>query len=132
MAGLIVIAALLHVNACEWHWRVHGWTHVVRSEAIVILWIEDPTPDAPVRNGRTAVRHTSLVPDRDASRLAAIVIGVAAPLGLLLTVLCLALGWRARERATRGLCPSCGYDLRAHHAAATSKLQCPECGWQRA
>ena len=32
--------------------------------------------------------------------------------------------WRAARRLRDGLCPSCGYDLRAHQVGA----RCPECG----
>jgi hypothetical protein len=34
--------------------------------------------------------------------------------------------WQARRRRRAGLCPRCGYDLRATAA------RCPECGWEAA
>ena len=41
---------------------------------------------------------------------------------LILLLLLLARWWRTRPRPTPGLCPDCGYDLRA------TPTRCPECG----
>jgi hypothetical protein len=52
----------------------------------------------------------------------------AAPLWLIAAILAilpavqLLVRWRSSRRENSGLCPSCGYDLRA------SKDRCPECG----
>jgi hypothetical protein len=74
-------------------------------------------------------RFTSFQPGRSGNRPATSYLEVVAPLwsvALPLAVLpaLRAIGWwRERDSAARGLCPGCGYDLRA------TPGRCPECGY---
>jgi hypothetical protein len=58
--------------------------------------------------------------------------GFTLPYWLVVAVLSGALAWlfrsgRPERRRSRGLCPGCGYDIKAAPDAG-----CPECGWNRA
>jgi hypothetical protein len=113
-AGWMSVARL-SVNppvADPWSWRhdvqpVHPphWTGWERTLGI-------GTEDNTGRMGVTAFRHRSW---SVAHRLVVAVTAVL-PAGWLIRVL------RVRRRTSRGLCPACGYDLRA------TPGRCPECG----
>ena len=53
------------------------------------------------------------------------VLGIAVPILLTVSAVCLILGWRVSERRKRGLCVKCGYDLRG---TSQPLAKCPECG----
>lgn len=121
MVGLVVIALLLHVNACQWRWRALGWQETT-GNAVIVFWTEHPPANAagaPLLGGVAASRYTAIFPDAgvpEGNRFVAVVAGIVAPLALLMIVAMLGLGWRYQERVRRGLCATCGYDLRGHPA----------------
>jgi hypothetical protein len=113
--GLVLAAVLLHVNLCEWKFRsvarpYDGTARRYRQQPIG-GWSNEST------------LYRGLVSDTDVDLADAVVFGIVAPMGLMMTLAYLWMGWRREARVRRGLCAACGYDLRGREAGP-----CPECG----
>ena len=112
------------MNQKGW-WRASRRWMLLVFFCIFALWnIAIATDSAESHAGRIFGFHTS--------RTTASVVGIAAlaimlvAIGLMTVCTCAAISiWsRERSRRSRGLCPKCGYDLRA------TPTKCPECGYE--
>jgi hypothetical protein len=129
--GLVVTAWLLHVSLCDWIIKdeVRGGP---AARTPIWLWMDHAgTPVPPTRGGAgsTPPRYTGLFTQPYVAHLTAFILGVVVPI-LLCTVLgYLLLEWKRKSMILRGLCVTCGYDLRENPATPIgSSARCPECG----
>ena len=141
--GLLVIAWILHVNMCEWVFNSSVQLYSFNGVPVftpICVWIRQPPPSSPA----TVVAapgpmqppsppprpvYTGVLTQAYVGRTEAVVIGIVLPLLLVMLVAYLSLGWRRDVRSMRGLCATCGYDLRGVAVGAdASTTKCPECG----
>ena len=113
---LPLLALILHTTLCEWRFKAS-----ITSSRHLLVYRHSQQQQAPgLRRGMKV--NTGLFSQGGNRELAAIV-GIAAPLMLLVTDGYLLLGWRFQRAVARGRCPHCGYDL-----SGTEHTLCPECG----
>jgi hypothetical protein len=125
--GLLFLAWVLHVNLCDWGWKMplqYSWDGNINRivQWPIVSWtIEEATTTA--RQGRTL--HTGLMTQARVELADAVVFGIVVPSAMILSLIYLWLGWRSHARRARGLCEKCGYDLRG---APATNAPCSECG----
>ncbi len=120
--SLLAMAWLLHTTFCEWHYKRD-------TGPCPIIAVPGTTPPVVASDG-TVIRpatpaYTGVWPQHEP--ISAILVGIVAPLVLLVVAAYLGLGWRHQGRLH--LCPKCGYDLKGDLSATSD--ECPECGWRR-
>ena len=86
-----------------------------------LYWGSDGESDEMTAALKTMLARRGIASDRDWAWLGVPHAAVLLPFGIVATALLIPLLRRGR-RVARGLCPACGYDLRA------SADRCPECG----
>jgi hypothetical protein len=128
--GFVVTAWLLHVSLCDW---IIEDTVGPSPRTPIWLWKHHagtPAPAVPGRAGSTPIpRYTGLFTQPYVAHLPAFILGVVVPIFLCTVLGYLLLEWKRKSMISRGLCLTCGYDLRASAGTAVgSTARCPECG----
>src|SRR5262245_36976818 len=94
--GVLIVAAILHVGLCEWHFGgALGRTD--RFDPICVQWSQNNPYGLSARRG--------------VSRESALRDGVALPISLVVLVAALCLHWRERDRIADRRCLNCGHLL---------------------
>ena len=111
--GLLALAIMLHFLLCTWKagGRIYVSVDGRREQTLV--------------GGSGAQGAYGVYSRQSVDVNVAAIFGIALPFTLFVFDWYLVLGWRHQERASRGLCTKCGYDLRATNLP---KSKCPECG----
>jgi len=127
IAGLLVIAWLLHVNLCDWMVNGQPMRRQGAQQQEILAWVATETTHGTgdPTTTYTTYTFTGLFTELGVGYTASFALGVIVPLALVLLVGCLLLGARPAIRRQRGLCAKCGYDLRGLNGTST---KCPECG----
>lgn len=119
VGGLVICAIGLHIGLCEWRFG-NEQTDAYRLIGFGEQYGVRQPPDQMFAETWIS-RGPGLFVRKPATVTSAIILGVTAPLAILVFALVCWLNWRHRDSILCGRCARCGYSISGHD-------RCPECG----